>query len=407
MSSGKIVHDNYACIPGAVGYSENSSEIKEFPLKKKTTEIQESQGDFDKAEPSSFKKLLTHFAATTTAHGVGRIANAKSSLVRRLVWSLVSVGLYATLFWMCIALVVLYVKKPIVSRTEMSFEESLDFPAVTICNFNMLRKEKLEILQKTILPWVIASLAQRSGRRPPSSEQRVNITSINATEDAMRQQIQAQGNFMKESLLSKATNSYEKEILSNAEVDTKSLEKNFLDKVLKSIPEDELSKVGHDLDEMLKYCRWSSFNCKTGSLRMLWRQFWHWNYGNCFILNSGLTENGTKVPAVMNSDRGGPNNGLELDIFIDQESYTKLTDEAGVRVVLTDQSRMPFPFDEGFSIPTGFATSVGIKRKFVKRVDPYLNNSCVDEGRTGMDTRTIYTEKYYVNYSTQARLKYL
>lgn len=51
-----------------------------------------------------------------------------------------------------------------------------------------------------------------------------------------------------------------------------------------------------------------------------------------------------------------------MDIFIDQESYTKLTDEAGVRVVLTDQSRMPFPFDEGFSIPTGFATSVGIKR---------------------------------------------
>ena len=66
---------------------------------------------------------MSHYAATTTAHGVGRIADAKSSLVRRLIWSLVSVGLYATVFWMCIALVVLYMEKPVVSRTEMSFEE--------------------------------------------------------------------------------------------------------------------------------------------------------------------------------------------------------------------------------------------------------------------------------------------
>jgi len=51
-----------------------------------------------------------------------------------------------------------------------------------------------------------------------------------------------------------------------------------------------------------------------------------------------------------------------MDIFINQREYIKLTDEAGVRVVLTDQARMPFPFDEGFSVPTGFSTSVGIKK---------------------------------------------
>lgn len=142
--------------------------------------------------------------------------------------------------------------------------QSLDFPAITICNLNMIRREKLETLQKTILLRVIEGLEQRSGRRPTSLEQRVNITSINATEDVIRQKIQAIAKFKKEYLLSKAKNADEKEILSNAEVDIKSLENNFLDKVLKSIPEDELSKVGHDLDEMLKYCRWSSFNCKTG-----------------------------------------------------------------------------------------------------------------------------------------------
>ena len=43
-----------------------------------------------------------------------------------------------------------------------------------------------------------------------------------------------------------------------------------------------------------------------------------------------------------------------------------MTEEAGVRVVLTDQARMPFPFDEGFSVSTGFSTSVGIKKVMTK-----------------------------------------
>ena len=54
-----------------------------------------------------------------------------------------------------------------------------------------------------------------------------------------------------------------------------------------------------------------------------------------------------------------------MDIYINQVEYTGLTEEAGVRVVLTDQTRMPFPFDEGFSVPTGFSTSVGVKKVIV------------------------------------------
>ena len=62
-----------------------------------------------------------------------------------------------------------------------------------------------------------------------------------------------------------------------------------------------------------------------------------------------------------------------MDIFINQKEYTSLTDEAGVRVVLTDQARMPFPFDEGFSIPTGFSTSVGIKKVILESEDSYVD----------------------------------
>ena len=48
--------------------------------------------------------------------------------------------------------------------------------------------------------------------------------------------------------------------------------------------------------------------------------------------------------------------GLEMDIFINQGEYTALTDEAGVRVVLTDQTRMPFPFHDLILNPSHYKT---------------------------------------------------
>ncbi|KAJ7385276.1 hypothetical protein OS493_016347 [Desmophyllum pertusum] len=300
---------------------------------------------------------------------------------------------------MCTELVLRYMDKPVVSRMEMSFEESLDFPAVTICNLNMLKRKTLR--QKRLRQVILGLEKRRLHREMGKPEQRVNTTNTNTTEESIQQHIQTMESSRKESLLSKARNSGEREILSNVGFDSSSFETKFLDKILKSIPEHHLSKIGHGLDEMLKHCRWSTFSCTKGSLRGLWRHFWHWKYGNCYIFNSGVAQDGRKLP-VMKIDRAGPYSGLEMDIFIDQGQYTSLTDEAGVRVVLTDQTRMPFPFDEGFSVPTGFSTSVGVRKRYIKRVDPYLNNSCVDENRTEMETHNIYRDKYHMNYSFQA-----
>ena len=112
---------------------------------------------------------------------------------------------------------------------------------------------------------MIQDLEQRQqDRQNGQANQRVNTTNMNATEASIQKRIQAMEDSKKESLLSKAANSNEREILSNVDVDTSSLEKKFLDMVLKSVSEEDLSKVGHGLSEMLKHCRWASFNCKKG-----------------------------------------------------------------------------------------------------------------------------------------------
>ena len=109
-------------IPGTVSVTENHVEITGIHHNQHTNEVHENQGDPKEERQVSFRKLLSNYAATTTAHGVGRIA-AASNLPKRVLWCLVSVGLYAAMFWMCTELVLMYVDKPVVSRMEMSFEE--------------------------------------------------------------------------------------------------------------------------------------------------------------------------------------------------------------------------------------------------------------------------------------------
>ena len=53
--------------------------------------------------------------------------------------------------------------------------------------------------------------------------------------------------------------------------------------------------------------------------------------------------------------------GLKIVFNIEQSEYiADLTQTAGVRVLIHDQKRSPFPEEEGIDISPGYATSVGI-----------------------------------------------
>ena len=48
---------------------------------------------------------------------------------------------------------------------------------------------------------------------------------------------------------------------------------------------------------------------------------------------------------------------------MNQDEYIpSLSQEAGVRVLLTSERSIPFPFDEGFTVSPGFATSIGLRK---------------------------------------------
>ena len=46
------------------------------------------------------------------------------------------------------------------------------------------------------------------------------------------------------------------------------------------------------------------------NFRRLWKPFWHWRYGNCYIFNSGTSETG-EIQEILTIDDPGPNNGKD------------------------------------------------------------------------------------------------
>ena len=55
--------------------------------------------------------------------------------------------------------------------------------------------------------------------------------------------------------------------------------------------------------------------------------------------------------------------GLLLEINVEQNEYASdLTKDAGIRVQIENPGKVPFPYEKGFSVGPGSATSVGIRK---------------------------------------------
>lgn len=53
--------------------------------------------------------------------------------------------------------------------------------------------------------------------------------------------------------------------------------------------------------------------------------------------------------------------GLRLLLNVNQSDYMPTTEAAGIRLVVHEQDQEPFPDTFGYSAPTGFVSSFGLK----------------------------------------------
>lgn len=86
--------------------------------------------------------LCKNFASQSTTHGVRRILETESNF-GKFVWTVIFLTALAGCTYHCSFLILKYLRYEKVTTTEEIHSKELEFPALTVCNLNILKKNFL------------------------------------------------------------------------------------------------------------------------------------------------------------------------------------------------------------------------------------------------------------------------
>ncbi|KAJ7385395.1 ligand-gated sodium channel [Desmophyllum pertusum] len=344
--------------------------------------------DHELKDGDSTLQKLKDFCGYTTAHGFGRLVESKS-WVRKVFWVLACLGAFTMFTCQVIWLAEDYIRRPVVTYINIEHVRDIDYPVVTICNHNIIRRSKIFSNNSGILQ---QSLADFLNNMKNTTKQVISINIRKYTPYVINK-VQTEDHQEKENAkidIEKNNNNRasgkkkkkaEKDNLEESPMTDMAAKQERVRVTLATWPEEDLSKLGHQFKNMFRESR-IAIGIAFGITCM----------GNCFSFNKerGLRAGGP-----------GPGNGLLLEINVEQNEYNgELTKDAGIRVHIGKPGKVPFPYEKGFSVGPGSATSVGMKMVKIKRVDPFKNGSCM--GQDGLKQDNLYRLKYNASYSTTA-----
>ena len=102
-----------------------------------------SDYDDDVIPKSATKNVVEDFVDNTTTHGVPRVLNSSRSSISRVFWCLVTLALFGALLYQGSKLVIAFRGRPTTTKITLVTKSKLEFPSVTICNLNMMRRSQL------------------------------------------------------------------------------------------------------------------------------------------------------------------------------------------------------------------------------------------------------------------------
>ncbi|XP_077984582.1 acid-sensing ion channel 2-like [Glandiceps talaboti] len=146
--------DTWANAPGVVNDREN---VKDTPMwtvsgtKSNDRIVDMSTGDVKENRFSRFKRhhkeasfmmreRFDEFANDTTLHGMKYAVNSKYGCFRRVIWSMIVLGMISVFSVQTVRAFLRYTSYEISTVINMNYVTDMDFPAITICNYNQYRK---------------------------------------------------------------------------------------------------------------------------------------------------------------------------------------------------------------------------------------------------------------------------
>ncbi|TFK10854.1 E3 ubiquitin-protein ligase RNF4 [Platysternon megacephalum] len=192
-----------------------------------------SEGSMGSLEPSSIQM----FANTSSLHGIRHIFVYGPVTIRRLLWTMAFVGSLGLLLVESSDRVAFYFSYQHVTKVDEVVANSLVFPAVTICNLNEFRFSRLTTNDLYHAGELLALL-----------DVNLQIPEPHLADPAVLATLQEKANFKQ----------YKPKIFNMQEF---------------------LGRVGHDLKDMLLYCKFKDLSYRHMAVR--WRMFsWNIRVGN-------------------------------------------------------------------------------------------------------------------------------
>ncbi|XP_078618008.1 acid-sensing ion channel 1B-like [Branchiostoma floridae x Branchiostoma japonicum] len=274
------------------------------------------------------------FATGTTLHGLNKIADAPN-WGARLIWLCIFLGCFGYAAYLITETVLSYLSYDTVTDVSFKFEESLDFPAVTFCNFNkyaltkVARDEKVNVYLAPLYAfpkrWAMVGtgISMEDGPTPTPSPTPFlpNLASIT-------------------------------------------------------------TYAGFQLDTALIRCTWRGEPCDASNFTHSLSQF-----GNCYVFNGDPEKESVKQTI------SGSGNGLHLIINVEANEYSEDptqggSSDVGLKIHVHPRGEPAKMDTQGIAIGPGTHAYVGISKiNYQNEIPPWGN--CEEKKLNHYDTYTL------------------
>ncbi|KAK6169255.1 hypothetical protein SNE40_020338 [Patella caerulea] len=340
-------------------------------------------------EENTFSKRGSDFIENSSCGGVPNIYRARSCF-KRFLWILLVLGGFGMTGWQCYEIIMKYYSNETATGITVSYNSTIIFPAVTICNLNPIRLSAAHLNPELHALFVQnyqlngdASTVTRNPTTTPATTTTSTTTKapggllgggggliggvldgvgdlltdvVDGVDNTLGSVGDIVGNVVDTSWVDKLNSSdyYEtkSQFLQNEEAFV-----NAYSKTNQTTKE----AMGHQLSTALLSCDYAGFPCSPQNFSF----FTDPRYGNCFTFNTGV------LAPVATIAKTGPSHGLSFELYIEHDEYIKeLSASAGIKLLMHNQSYMPFPADNGLDLEPGRRSSVSLSLLQVERTEP-------------------------------------
>ncbi|XP_032222736.2 acid-sensing ion channel 2 [Nematostella vectensis] len=331
--------------------------VMSCPVAQRHFETEEDKKDEDKDDRAedpvdenpddtiTVSQMWQDFLHTLTLHGF-RFVFERGPTIRKVLWLAILLFAVGMLMMQSKKSIQKYFDHPITTSVQVEFLEEIQFPAVTICNFNLF---PYYLINGTIGEKVMSILAPQKYIDNKEEVLFARSPIPNFLNYARKRRRSTGGTIVTDDMLQS--------------------EKDFGELDEKFDFAEFVRTHGHRIDHMIKKCRWKSQPCGPENFTAVITEF-----GLCYTFNSGM-----KGHPLLKVQRAGVDYALRLQLSVQQDQYYgSLRDSSGFKVMVHDQEEPPLINELGIAIQPGTHTFCGLRKEEMHNLPAPFKTACRD-----------------------------